>query len=133
MKVVVDTNVVISRAVSTKGAPAKIFESWTIGVFELVVSEDLLAEYRRALGYPHVLKRHRYTPSQIDNLVEDIRAAATTVTPDVKLNVVTNDRDDNKVIECAIAGGDDYIVSGDAHLLSLGSTEASRFYLLPRF
>jgi predicted nucleic acid-binding protein len=51
MKVVMDTNVVVSRAVSTKGAPAKIFAIWTDGVFELVVSEDLLAEYRRALGY----------------------------------------------------------------------------------
>lgn len=119
MKVVIDTNVVVSHAVSTKGAPARILESWVDGAFELIISEDLLAEYRRALHYPHVLKRHRYTSDQIDAFLEDIQASAITVTISHTLNAVAEDPDDNKVIECAIAGEADYIVSGDAHLLSL--------------
>jgi putative PIN family toxin of toxin-antitoxin system len=67
-----------------------------------------------------VLKRHKYTSDQLDTLVEEIRAVATKVIPGETLNVVAGDRDDNKFIECAVAGEADYIVSGDAHLLSLG-------------
>src|SRR5437870_12897924 len=104
MRVVVDTNVIVSRSISNKGASALIFDLWLQGEFDLIVSEDILSEYRRALGYERTRKRHGYTPSQIDQFVMDIRNAATVVMAGEPLKVVQDDTDDNKFIECAIAG-----------------------------
>jgi putative PIN family toxin of toxin-antitoxin system len=120
MRAVIDTNVIVSRSVSQKGASARIFDHWLEGRFELVVSEDILAEYERALGYERTRKRHGYTFEQIRDFVDDIRQSAILVVVDTILNIVEADPDDNKIIECAVAGNADYIVSGDAHLLDLG-------------
>ncbi|HKP52746.1 MAG TPA: putative toxin-antitoxin system toxin component, PIN family [Chloroflexia bacterium] len=123
MKVVIDTNVVISRALSNKGAPARIIEQWVSGAFELVISEDILAEYQRALGYEHIRKRRIAIPDEISTLLSKIKEVGTFVVPDDALDVISRDPDDNKFLECAIAGGADYIVSGDAHLLNVGQYE----------
>src|SRR5262245_9120806 len=102
MRVVIDTNVIVSRSVSEKGAPALIFDHWLQDTFDLVVSEENLAEYRRALGYERVRKRHGYTLAQIRDFVDEIRESATLVVADKALNVIEDDPDDNMVIECAV-------------------------------
>jgi putative PIN family toxin of toxin-antitoxin system len=119
MRVVIDTNVLVSSSMSTKGSPAHIFQYWREGAFELVVSEAILAEYRRALGYPRVRERHGYNPHEIDQLVADIRQSAILVAPGSALNVVSEDPDDNKFLECAVEGKAEYLVSGDTHLLAV--------------
>ena len=48
------------------------------------------------------------------------------VTPIEKLDVVKSDPDDNKVVECAVAAGSDYLVTGDNDILSLGSYGKTR-------
>ncbi|HEX8228447.1 MAG TPA: putative toxin-antitoxin system toxin component, PIN family, partial [Chloroflexia bacterium] len=48
------------------------------------------------------------------------------VHPTVPIDAIASDPDDNKFLECAVAGGADYIVSGDKHLLSLGEYEGIR-------
>jgi uncharacterized protein len=120
MKVVIDTNVLVSRAISEKRAPAAIFRLIGEGAFEHLVSQAILDEYRSALEYEHVRKLHRRTGAQIITLLSEIEEAATVILPSISLLVIEADPDDNKVLECAVAGGADYIVSGDKHLLSLG-------------
>lgn len=123
MKTVLDTNVIVSSTVVPAGNAAEILKRLEEGLFELLISEEILAECRRALGYPRVCKRHRYTDEQIEQVLASIRQIATVVTPTVVLNVVAADPDDNRIFECAVAGGADYIVSGDAHLLDLQEFE----------
>lgn len=55
-----------------------------------------------------------------------IRQAARIVTPAVRLDVVTADPDDDKIVECAVTAGSDYIVTGDKDLLRLGSYDSIR-------
>ena len=64
-------------------------------------------------------------PSQSDALAIRARLEdnATVVDPDFELNAVPDDPDDNRVLECAVAGKADFIVSGDRHLLRLGNYE----------
>jgi putative PIN family toxin of toxin-antitoxin system len=119
MRVVVDTNVFISRSISNRGNPARVFEKWEEQAFELLVSDEILAEYRKALGYERIRKRHGYTPDQMDELVEKLSTSATLVVVSESPHIVADDPDDDKFIGCAVAGGADYIVSGDAHLLAL--------------
>ena len=53
-----------------------------------------------------------------------LESVAEIVKPDTVLHVIGDDPDDNRVLECAIKGSADYIVTGDRHLLKLGSYEA---------
>lgn len=56
-RAVLDPNVLISAVLSPTGGPAALVARWLAGEFELVVSEALLAELRRALAYPKLRKR----------------------------------------------------------------------------
>jgi predicted nucleic acid-binding protein len=49
------------------------------------------------------------------------------------LHVIADDPDDNRVLECAVKGSADYIVTGDRHLLKLGSYEASAIVTVRQF
>jgi predicted nucleic acid-binding protein len=76
----------------------------------------------------------------ISALIEDtaiIRAklerVAEIVKPDMVLHVIQDDPDDNRVLECAVKGSADYIVTGDRHLLRLGSYEAIAIVTVRQF
>jgi putative PIN family toxin of toxin-antitoxin system len=119
MRVVLDTNVIVSSFLVALGAPARIVAAWRRGRFQLVVFPALLIEYEEALGYERVRQRHQMTPEQIAIEVENIQRIAMLVEPREVPAVVARDRDDDQVLACAVAGAADYIVSGDAALLEL--------------
>lgn len=119
MKVVIDTNVLISRFLSPAGVPARIFEYLEHETFDLVVSEAILMEYGKVLRYKGIQARHGFDEDKIGEVVENLRKIATIVEVDTALNVVQADPDDNKFLECAISGKASYIISGDTHLLQI--------------
>jgi hypothetical protein len=119
MIVVLDTNVLISALLSTGGPPAQIMEHWEGGMFDVVTSGPLLEELKRALGYERVRKYLEMTPREINTFIDGWSAVAICVDPEMELDVVEDDPDDNRVLECAVASGANYIVSGDDHLLDL--------------
>src|SRR3954471_5607579 len=117
MRVVIDTNVVVSRFLSRTGAPARIFEHWEQQAFTLLVSEPILEEYRQALSYPHVQNRHQLSQEALTTVIAHFRRFAALISPGEALHVIRDDPDDSKFLACAVAGGADYLVSGDRHLL----------------
>jgi putative PIN family toxin of toxin-antitoxin system len=120
MIVVLDTNVIVSSLLSSRGAPAEIIRGWEAEAFEVVTSPPLLEELARALTYDQV-KRHLKQPQdQIDAFVKRFGLVATLVEPQQAIDVVKDDPDDNRVLECAVEGGASYITTGDTHLLRLG-------------
>src|SRR5689334_20214067 len=104
MQVVVDTNLVISRYITPQGKAAQIFYQWENEAFDLLVSEPILQEYERALRYANVRAIHRMTDNEIREIIESFREFAIVVTPKEKLTVVTEDPNDNMVVECGVAG-----------------------------
>ncbi len=118
MRVVLDANVVVSALLSPAGTPAQILARWEGHEFDLIVSEPLLREYRRALNYERVAARHRMTPPEVEEVIEGFRQFAFLVEPEGTLEL-PQDPDDAKVLECAAEGSAEYVVSGDAHLLRL--------------
>lgn len=52
MRVVLDSNVVVSAFLSSQGAPAQELQQYQQDVFDMLVSEPILAEYEKALNYP---------------------------------------------------------------------------------
>ena len=123
MKVVVDTNLVVSRALVSRGIPAQILAAWRGQAFEILVSEPILAEYQRVLGYTRLRAKHLWDDAQIAETIAEFREFATLVTPTRPIAAVADDPDDDKFLECAVEGGADVIVSGDPHLLRLREFE----------
>lgn len=126
MRVVLDTNIIISAYLVALGAPARILAAWRAGRFELIVSPALLAEYERSLNHVRVRRRHGLTPAQIARDVAAFREFGILVEPITVPRVVFQDPDDDQVLTCAVAGEADYLVSGDSDLLSLRTYEGIR-------
>ncbi len=119
MRVVLDTNIIVSALLSPRGLRAQLVEAWRVQTFQPVVSEPILAEYERALNYPEVAARHGLSRGEVAEIVEGLRQFALMVAPAERLAVVRDDPDHDKFLECAVAGEANYIVSGDRHLLDL--------------
>ncbi|GJQ35492.1 MAG: PIN domain-containing protein [Anaerolineaceae bacterium] len=115
MRIVLDTNIFIS---SVLGGKLKIIvDEWKAGKFKLIVSEAIAREYLDVINRP----KFNIPPIEIVTVTEFLLQAAEFVTPEEQIVVVVADPTDNKFLEAAIAGKVDYIVSGDRHLLELGS------------
>jgi putative PIN family toxin of toxin-antitoxin system len=112
MKVVLDTNVFIS-GVFFSGPPYQILAAWHEGKIQLVLSEKILDEYLRVAE----VLNERFPQIQLGPILELLTIEAE-LTPALDLpEPVCADPDDDKFIECAIAGKAGAIISGDKHLL----------------
>ena len=113
-KATLDTNILIS-ALGWKGNPKRVFGKITSGEVELVISDEQFAELSETLEYP----KFGFTKEQKDKFKSLILEIATFVKPVEKIDVIKDDPDDNIILECAVTGSVDYIVSGDPDLLDL--------------
>ena len=91
--------------------------------FLVVISEQMIEELERVLRYPRVRTKYNLKDEDIGLAVGAIKKFAIVLPDLIKLNVIKEDPDDNKVLACALAAQADYIVSGDNHLLDLGVFE----------
>ena len=119
MRVVLDANVLISAVISPRGNPAQILRLWEREEFELVVSLPILEELERVIHYPRIQERYNLSEEYVEQFLQLISANAIMVDPSMELAVIENDPSDNRYLECALAAGASYIVTGDDHLLSL--------------
>lgn len=113
-RVVLDTNIYIS-AIMFGGKPEKIRKLSREKKIELFASEAILEEIAR------VLRRKFNWPSwQISQVIDDIRELSILVVPSQTLFLIKKDDSDNRILECAVEGQAQYIISGDTqHLLPL--------------
>jgi len=113
-KIVCDTNTLVSGFL-WKGKEyvllSKVLERKAV----LFTSPALLSEFARVLKYPK-LRPFIPNPAELTGKLESI---AVFVEPKEAVEIIKEDPDDNKVLECALAAGADFIVSGDNHLLKL--------------
>ncbi|HMR32713.1 MAG TPA: putative toxin-antitoxin system toxin component, PIN family [Geminicoccus sp.] len=122
MRVVLDTNVIVS-ALLWGGTPHRLIEAASEGNLILCTSQVLLDELREVLGRPHLASRLIDHRSTVERAVRSYAEAVVIVEPSNVPPVVAEDADDDHVIAAALAAGAAMIVSGDRHLLSIGSLE----------
>jgi uncharacterized protein len=115
-KVVLDTNVLVS-ALGWKGSPYQIFRRCVDGQCQLFISPVLIRETARVLSYPKL----GITDFQRDEFLALVAETAIIIEPDFTLDLVSADPSDNRILECALAGDCQYVVTGDKHLLELSS------------
>ncbi|MCR4375307.1 MAG: putative toxin-antitoxin system toxin component, PIN family [Acidobacteria bacterium] len=114
-RVVVDTNILVS-AIQFGGKPKQLLDLAADGQVDLALSEAIIAETLRVLK-----DKFRRTPEWLAETDRQLRIIARRVEPTESLHVIDADPTDDRFLECAVAGEADVIVSGDSHLLSLGS------------
>lgn len=121
MRIVLDTNIIVSRYLTPRGRVARVVDLWEQGAFDLLVSEVILSEYAQVLDYPHLRTVHRLTDAQLAEIDEALREFTELVVPEETPAVVKDDADDDHLLACADSGGADCLVTGDRHLLELGT------------
>jgi putative PIN family toxin of toxin-antitoxin system len=120
VRLVLDTNVIAS-ALLWGGVPYKLVEAGAAGDIELVASPALLAELRDVLGRKHLTSRLVAQRASVEQAIGFYGELVISMTPPSTPRVVPGDIDDDQVIAAAVAGSAKLIVSGDRHLLSMGS------------
>src|SRR5579859_497238 len=110
------------------GPPDKFLDLARTGAIQLTISDDILAEVARVL-------RDKFGWSKEAVSMAQARVADFTlkVAPAQKLDVVREDPADNRILECAVEGKSEYLVTRDNHLLKLKSLGATRMIKVADF
>lgn len=113
MKVILDTNVVIS-AVYFGGSPKKIIEHWIEQKFLLILSLEIADEYIKT---NQVLQK-KYEPIA-EEIIQSLITEGEYYSPIKLKKNICKDRNDDKFLTCALASAANFIVTGDKLLLEL--------------
>lgn len=120
MRIVFDTNTLVSGVISADGPPRRLLDGARAQVFEMCSSAVLLAELLEVLSREKFAARLAQAGLTPFGIVGELRRMARMVTPDDVPRVIKNDPDDDHIVACAVTAQADFIVSGDKHLHSLG-------------
>ena len=116
LRIVPDTNVIIS-GILFGGIPRLILDMLISGQHDFFLSMQILEEIREVLNRP----KFGFDNESALLLIEELHSLCKIVKPTKSINFIIDDPDDNKILECAVAANAEIIISGDSHLLSVGS------------
>ncbi len=121
LRIVLDTNVLLSGIAYPASVPGKIMAAWRHGPVEVLLSTYILDELRYVL--PRLAHRHGLTPTEIDDLVDILSIQADLVEPESNTDPGLRDAKDHPVLGTLLAAqnasGADYLITGDKDLLAL--------------
>jgi uncharacterized protein len=121
IRAVLDANVLVSAILNAQSTPGRVFDAWRAEQFQLLMSRAILEEIERVLHYSKILKRHQWSPAQVQRFLALLADIAILTPGELELSIIADDPADNRYLECAVEGNVGYIVSGDHNLLDLGS------------
>jgi len=114
VRVVADTNILVS-ALLFGGPPEQVFLAGLRGEIQLLISLSLLKELEKVLKEKFKLNFHL-----VREIIEEVREVAEIVEVSSHIKAVSYPDEDNRVLECAVDGKADFIVTGDTkHILPL--------------
>ena len=111
LRIVFDSNVYI-YALLFKGIPGKILEMARKDKITLIVSDEIIAETERILEDKFKWPRHN-----IDKFKRRLSDISENIKPGIKLDIIKGRESDNRILECAVYGDANLILSGYKHLL----------------
>lgn len=109
MRIVADTNVLVSAAAFPRGVAARVLLPAAEGRLRLFVSPFILSEMADVLGRPKI----GFSPEQIQAALEAVKELATIVHPKVRVDIIARENSDNRILECALAAEADVLVTGN--------------------
>ena len=116
MRITLDTNVLISSLIVPGGSADQVVDLIRGKRVELVLSPFILDELTRVLTFKFKL------PSRaVRRAVRRIERLSVIIRPDIVIESIKQKQDDNRILECAVSGKVDYLITGDKkHILPLG-------------
>ena len=118
MKITVDTNFLVSSTQWDYSVAHKLLQKLIRKNFKIFTTKDILEEFANVLN-----RDFQYNRSEIENIISKVMQFATIIIPRNKVQVVKDDPDDDKVIECALESESKCIITYDKHLLKIGEYE----------
>ena len=119
MKVVLDTNVLLSGLMFPEGIPGRIVAAWTEARFEVAVSLEQLAEIGRVLEFPKIRSRLGWDDQQIELFIKQLYIRVEVIELGAVSAEVPRDPDDAPILATLAAANADVLVTGDNDLLAL--------------
>lgn len=120
MKVVVDTNIIISSLIASHGYVAQVMRACEDEAVQLILARPQLVEIGKVLHRPKIHKYLRWDDDAISSYIHNLSTFADVVPGTLSVEV-TEDPTDNMLFAAAIEGGAQYIISGDhEHVLKIG-------------
>ncbi len=114
MRIVLDTNVLLSGLMLPDSTPGKIVNAWRKRNFYLIASEPMLEEIARVLAYPKIRKRLNWDDETISRYVALLRFETEAVSiAGIEVNVPA-DPNDNHLLATLIASKADWLITGDS-------------------
>lgn len=110
MRLVIDTNILVSALLVGTSLPAHLIMLWREGRFDLLTSAEQLDELMRVTRYPKI--RERLAPALAGRLINELREVAVVV-KNLPTVTVCADPYDNYLLAMAAAGAADFLVTGD--------------------
>ena len=122
MRLVLDTNVLISGLLYPGGPPSRLVKAWRAGAFDLVISDFVIDELTRI--WTHLASRLKASPNDLADFIDTIGVRAELLRIDAAMLAQAStarlrDPDDLPVLALLIGSGADYLVTGDKDLLAL--------------
>jgi uncharacterized protein len=109
LRVVFDTNVIVSAVLYEESLPALLLSLGLEDKMRFFVSPALLNEYETVLKRPRFKLGHKET----EDLIEKIKQKAVRVTPTQEVRILEADETDNRILECAAKGKADFVITGN--------------------
>ena len=123
LRVVIDTNLVISGTAKSNTIPHSLLEGWRKKEFLLITSIPILTEIKEVLDRKEIQAHFFLKPEDIQELIQALSTQTIITSGALAVDIVKDDPDDDKFIAAAIEGRASHIISGDRHLLNIGSYE----------
>jgi putative PIN family toxin of toxin-antitoxin system len=124
MKIVLDTNVLLSGLMYPDSTPGRVVLAWRESRYDLVLSLARLTEIARVLTYPKIQKILRWDTKQIEGFLKQLYLRAQVIDTNGITAHVPRDPDDNPILAALIGSKADYLVTGDEDLLALADQYA---------
>ena len=121
LRVILDTNVLVSGIAYPASVPGMIMAAWRYGSIDVLLSAYILDELRRVL--PRLVHRHKLTSIEVDDLVDALSIQVEIIEPLASIDADLRDAADQPVLGTLLAAlqssGSDYLITGDKDLLVL--------------
>jgi len=117
VRITLDTNVLVSSLIVAAGSADQVVRVVRDGEVEMVISQFILDELARVLT-----EKFELPPKAVQKAVQRFQRLATIVEPILTIDIIKEKENDNRILECAVTGKVDHLVTGDKkHILPLGS------------
>jgi putative PIN family toxin of toxin-antitoxin system len=123
MRLILDTNILLSALLSPLGAPAKLLDAWERNSFTLVTCDALIAEFREVAGRPFFRARLRASAAEL--IAADLHEFSFSCR-DLRSGPVAPDPKDSYLLALAESSQAEFLVTGDKELLSLKQHKSTR-------